>query len=248
MQIHNYRFRPRLIPTLATLLVLPILIGMGQWQSHKADKKEKLQALYDVRESSPPIQIGSQALDVEALHYSKVVARGHYDTAHQILLDNQIYQGKAGYQVITPLQIEGSNVRVLVYRGWVPVGDDRKILPTTEAPSALVEVKGMAHVPSNQYFELGHATDSMGGWQKVWQNLDMKRYQNAVKFPVQPVAILMEASTPASGYVHDWPRPDLKIGVNRGYALQWYAMSFALVVIYLVTNLQKISPEDRSNA
>lgn len=248
MQIHHYRFRPRFIPTVATLLLLPVLINLGLWQSHKADKKQALQALFDAREKNPPIQISGQALDPETLRYSQVVARGHYDTAHQILLDNQIYQGKAGYQVITPLQIEGSDMRVLVYRGWVPVGTDRQVLPLIETPQVLVEVKGMAHVPSNKYFELGHATDSMSQWQKVWQNLDMQRYQSAVNFPVQPVAILMEISTPASGYVHDWPRPDLKIGVNRGYALQWYAMSVALVLIYLVTNLKKITPEDRGNA
>jgi len=248
MQILNYRFRPRFVPTLATLLLLPILINLGLWQSHKADKKQALQALYDAREKSPFIQIGSLQLDPETLQYSKVVARGHYDAAHQILLDNQIYQGKAGYQVITPLQIEGSAMRVLVYRGWVPVGEDRRVLPLLDTPQVLVEVKGMAHVPSNKYFELGHAADSMSQWQKVWQNLDMQKYQSAVKFPVQPVAILMETSVPASGYVQDWPRPDLKIGVNRGYALQWYAMSVALVLIYLVTNLKKIDHGDRSNA
>lgn len=248
MQIRNYRFRPQLYPTLATLLVLPILINLGLWQSHKADKKQAMQALYDARENSPYIQIGSHRVNPETLQYSKVITRGHYDAEHQILLDNQIYQGKAGYQVITPLQIEGSEMRVLVYRGWVPVGADRQVLPVLDTPEGTVEVKGIAHVPSNKYFELGHTADSMSQWQKVWQNLDVQKYQRAVKFPVQPVAVLMESSTPASGYIQDWPRPDLKIGVNRGYAVQWYAMSVALVLIYLVTNVKKITPEDHDNA
>jgi surfeit locus 1 family protein len=39
MQIFNYRFQPKLIPTLATLLLLPLLINLGMWQANKADKK-----------------------------------------------------------------------------------------------------------------------------------------------------------------------------------------------------------------
>ncbi len=248
MQIHQYQFRPRLVPTLATILVLPILIYMGLWQSHKADKKIALQSLYDAREKSPHIQINNKILDAESLKYSKVVARGRYAIAHLIFLDNQIYQGRAGYQVITPLKLEGSDVEVLVYRGWVPVGEDRNVLPAITTTQEQIEVKGIAHVPSNKYYELGHAEESMSQWQKVWQNIDIQRYQRLVKNPVQPVAILMEASTPESGYIQDWPRPDLKVGVNQGYAIQWYAMSFALIVIYLVTNIKKINPEVSGHA
>jgi hypothetical protein len=50
MQTYTYRFRPKLIPTLATLILLPVLINLGLWQSHKADSKQALQDTYDTRE------------------------------------------------------------------------------------------------------------------------------------------------------------------------------------------------------
>ena len=248
MQIRDYRFRPKLIPTIATLLVLPILINLGMWQSGKAEQKQALQEMYDQRGKGPAIQIGSQSLNPETIRYSKVIARGTYEPAYQILLDNQIYQGKAGYQVITPLKIEGGNMHVLVYRGWIPIGNDRRDLPQINTPQGVVEVSGFAHIPSNKFFELGQPEKSITEWQKVWQNLDMNRYQNSVPFAMQPIAILMETSKPESGYVQDWPRPDARIGVNRGYALQWYAMAVALVVIYFVTNIKRITPEERLDA
>ena len=79
--------------------------------------------------------------------------------------------------------------------------------------------------------------------QKVWQNLDIKRYTGAVAFSVQPVMILLDPSSGAGGYVREWPSPDFRIDVNRGYAIQWYLMAIALIVIYIVTNLKRISPQ-----
>ena len=248
MQIHHYRFRPKLIPTIATLLVLPILINLGLWQARKAEHKQALQEIYDKREKQPPIQIGAQLLDPETIQYSRVIARGRYDPTYQVLLDNQIHQGIAGYQVVTPLQIEGSKTRVLVYRGWVPLGKDRRDLPGIDTPQGVMEVSGYAQIPSNKYFELGHTDDTRDAWQKVWQNLDMKRYEKSVPFPIQHVAILLDPASSAGGYVREWTRPDTHIGTNRGYAFQWFGMSVALVVIYIVTNIKKMSSEDQSNA
>ena len=132
MQIFNYRFRPKLIPTLATLLVLPLLINLGLWQSNKADQKQAMQDIYNQRGDSTVVQIGSEPVNLESIRFSRIVARGSFEPAYQILLDNQIYHGQAGYHVITPLHLSGSNMRILVNRGWVPMGEDRNILPDIE--------------------------------------------------------------------------------------------------------------------
>jgi surfeit locus 1 family protein len=246
MQIFNYRFRPKLIPTLVTLLVLPLLINLGLWQSNKADHKQAMQDIYDQRGESAIVQIGTEPVNLESIRFSRVVVRGYFEPAYQVLLDNQIYRGQAGYHVITPLHISGSNMRILVNRGWVPMGADRNVLPVIETPLNEVEVSGYAHDPSGKYLELAHPDDTQGNWQKVWQNLDVKRYKNAVPFSFHSILILLDPASSAGGFVRDWPKPDARIDVNRGYAIQWYLMSIALVVIYLVTNIKKIKPEEIS--
>ena len=248
MQIFNYRFQPRLIPTLATLLLLPLLINLGLWQANKADKKQAMQDIYDQRGQSALVQIGAEPLNLESIRFSRVAARGYYEPAYQILLDNQIYKGQAGYHVITPLHIAGSTMRILVNRGWIPVGADRNNLPVIDTPQSEVEVTGYAHDPSGKYLELAHPDDTQQSWQKVWQNLDIKRYKSAVPFPIHPISMLLDPASSAGGYMRDWPKPDARIDVNRGYAIQWYLMSIALVVIYLVTNIKKIKSEDQLNA
>lgn len=251
-KIYHYRFRPKLLPTLATLMLLPLLISLGQWQANKAASKQRLQQTYDQRGRDAPLILGSTLLGPED-RYSKVQVRGRYEPEYQILLDNQIHQGKAGYQVVTPLQIEDSEMRVLVYRGWVPVGKDRNVLPEVEPPQGLVAISGFADKPSGKYIELGDTgTTSTGtqkreAWQQVWQNLDMRRYEQAVPFPLQTQAVRLDADA-AGGYVRDWTRPSARIEVHRGYAFQWYAMAVMLVLYYVFTQTEKIGTGKSSDA
>jgi surfeit locus 1 family protein len=196
MQIFNYQFKPKLVPTIATLLLLPILLNLGLWQSRKANMKLEKQALYEKRAMDNPVSIGSDLVNMDSLRYARIIARGQYETEFEILLDNQVYLGQAGYDVITPLHISGSAVRILVNRGWVPAGDDRNVLPVIDTPKGEVEVAGIAHDPNVKFFELSKPADiKPGEWQKVWQNLDMKRYTNAANFTLQPAMILLDAAS-----------------------------------------------------
>jgi len=247
MQILNYQFKPRLIPTVATLLILPLLMSLGIWQANKADKKQQMQQAFDQRASEDLMHIGSELVAVESMRYRHIEARGYYEPAYQILIDNQIYKGQAGYHVITPLHISGSDMRILVNRGWVPVGSDRNVLPVIDTPKNEVAVSGFAHDPSGKYLELVHVEHDRNTWQIVWQNLNLDIYKQSVPFALQPVTLLLDSKNSAGGYVRDWPKPSSGMEVNRGYAVQWYLMSIALVIIYIVTNFKKTSAEDQNS-
>jgi len=247
MQIFNYKFQPKLIPTLATLVLLPVMISLGMWQADKAALKQAKLEQFEQREKDAPISISAAPIDIETLRYRRVVVRGFYEPEFQILLDNQIYKGQAGYHVITPLHIAGSDMRILVNRGWVPVGDDRSVLPVIESIQSEVEVTGYIQDFSGKYLELSSSDTVQAGWQKVWQNLDITRYKKLAKFSIQPAILLLDPSSSSGGYVREWPKPDFRIDVNRGYAIQWYLMSIALLVIYLVTNFKKISLQDKTH-
>lgn len=248
MQIFNYQFKPKLIPTLATLLLLPLMINLGMWQSNKADMKQARQQLFDQRERDGFISIGADPLDLESLRYRQVAVRGVYDPKYQVLLDNQVNRGQAGYHVITPLRIAGSAVMILVNRGWVPVGPDRNVLPKIGTPANEVVVTGTLQDITGRYIELARTENLQGGWQPVWQNLDPSRYKKEMPYDLQAAIILLDPENPAGGFIREWPKPNFRIDVNRGYAIQWYLMSIALVIIYLVTNFKKSSPQDPSNA
>jgi surfeit locus 1 family protein len=233
----RYRFRPKLIPTLATLLLLPLLVHLGFWQYGKAQTKLALQRCYDAAEAQPPLPIGTRFPAAEELRYRRVALTGQYEPRYQFLLDNQVQKEVVGYHVITPLHVVGSETRVLVDRGWVPLGRDRSQLPPVDAPAGIVTVSGAVWLPPARVFTLGGQAAG-GGWQTVWENVDLARYRAAVPFPVQAFLVRLDPAA-TGGFVREWPRPDARVATNLGYAFQWFGMAAALVAIYLVVNLKR---------
>jgi surfeit locus 1 family protein len=233
----KYRFRPGLLPTLATLLTVAVCIKLGLWQQHKAQAKQMLQTQLDQRQQEAPVALPDSIVDLEAWRYRRVKVRGSYDTHYQILLDNQVEQDLAGYHVMTPLQLE-NGAHVLVNRGWVMAPADRTSVPQLGTPPGMLEVEGIVWLPPEKYFALGSASGSEK-WQTVWQNMDMKRYAASVPFAVQPFVIRLDATSGAGGFVRNWPKPAERIEMHIGYAYQWFGFAVAFVVIYIVVNLRK---------
>ena len=233
------RFRPGLVPSFAVALLLPLFLYMGYWQLQRAEEKRELQAEYDTRANGPAVQVERQVQRVEALRFYRIVASGHYETDRQILIDNRVHQGRVGYHVITPLRLENSEVRLLVNRGWVAIGEGRERLPVVDAPTGLQQVSGVATVPAEKYFTLREPDPLDRGWQRVWQNMDMARYGAAVPFPVQPVVVLLDPTSGAGGFTREWSRLDAGISVHQGYAFQWFMLAAGLAAIYLFMSLRR---------
>jgi surfeit locus 1 family protein len=239
LRIGRLQLRAGLWPTLATLALLPVMTGLGMWQLDRAGQKLRLQAEYDQRQLEPAVRLVSVLENPDALRFRRVVARGRYEPEHQILIDNRVHQGQAGYHVLTPLRLEDGAVRVLVNRGWVPLGQDRAVLPRIETPRGTVEVTGLAAVPQTKGFHLGGAKPPGEGWQPVWQYLDLDVYRDNVAFPVQPIVILLDPDSASGGFVRHWARLDAGIATHQGYAFQWFSLAAALAAIYILLNTRK---------
>ncbi|MDA8364241.1 MAG: SURF1 family protein [Gammaproteobacteria bacterium] len=240
MPTSRIRFRPGLVPTLATLLLLPTLIALGFWQLDRARAARALQAQIDAHARETAIVIGRKLLRPGELRYSRIIARGYYDARHQFLLDNQVHNGFAGYDVITPMRIAGSDTRILVNRGWIPMGANRTHLPPVATPRGEQVVAGVAMIPDAHYFTLAHPRPISGKWPPVWENLDMRRFRRAVPFPVQPAVVLLDPHSPAGGFVRKWPRYDTGIAMHQSYAGQWFLLAAALLVIYVWVNVKRV--------
>lgn len=235
-----HRFRPRWLPTLAVVALLPLFIAAGVWQLDRAGQKQRLQAEYDARANAAPLALTGEPRAAEDLRFYKVIARGVYEPDYQILIDNRVHRGQAGYYVITPLRIADSATRVLVNRGWVPLGGDRATLPETPAPVGVQEAVGIATVPSEHPFTLGSVEDPRGVWPKLWQHLDLERYRQRVPFTLQPVVILLDPAA-NGGFVRQWARLDAGIATHRGYAFQWFSLAIALLAVYFFVNVRNVS-------
>jgi cytochrome oxidase assembly protein ShyY1 len=170
--------------------------------------------------------------DWAALRYLPVAATGEFVASRQILIDNKVHGGRAGYDVVTPLVLADGRA-VLVDRGWVPQLGSRSQLPDVSPPSGVVTVKGRIELPSSSYLELRRETPSGA----LWQNLDPGRYAAATGMRVLPVVIeAADASPPDDGLLREWPLPDFGAERHRIYMVQWYAFGALALGLWLWFN------------
>lgn len=211
------RFRVALVPTIATVMAIALFVTAGVWQHARMRQKEDLGAQLDAAARNAPVPL-PDAPEWAAWRFRPVIVTGTFDASHQILIDNKVHAGRAGFDVVTPVAMPDGR-SVLVDRGWVAAGESRAQLPAVQPPAGTVEVQGRVNLPTTSYVEL--ARDTVSG--PVWQNLDVKRYAQATGLPVLPIVV--EQTAPigtADTLVREWPAPDLGADRHRIYMVQWF--------------------------
>lgn len=216
-------------------LLLPAFGALGLWQWDKWQEQLFRQAALDARSQAGLRDMPGQPAPAGELRDHHFRLRGEYDAARQILVDNRVYRGQAGYHVLTPLRLAASKQAILVNRGWVPALAEHRQLPAVPPPGGMLSLTGVAVLPGERFFSLAPAP---AGWQSVWQHLDWQRFQRSVDYPLQPVIIQLDAAAPG-GYGRDWPRPDERAERHLGYALQWFGFALASLAIWLYLLLRR---------
>lgn len=240
VRLRELTFKPTLIPSLVTLLLLPLLLYLGLWQLNRADQKETLQQRYQRYRDAPHVSLAEVPLSDPASRYRKVVVQGRYDSRHQILLDNKIENGQPGYHVYTPLKIAGEDQAILVNRGWIPLGSSRQQLPDVTVSDGDTTVQGRLSQPANPGLRLGGSTLTQQNWPWVVQYLDYDQLSQRLGYELMPAVILLDPDAQA-GYRRDWRPHFAGFGParHRGYALQWFSLAVALMVIYGIVNVRR---------
>ena len=90
-------FRPNKLATIMLFLLTLLFFTLGGWQTRRAAEKSVLEELH---RTAPPMTL-EQAIEQES-RFSQISVGGAFDPNRHILLDNQIWQGRAGVYVFTP--------------------------------------------------------------------------------------------------------------------------------------------------
>jgi surfeit locus 1 family protein len=234
----RFSFSPRLVPTLAAMIALALTLYLAIWQQGRAAEKRELQADFTQRSVKPVVVLNSTARDGAALRYRLAIARGEWSLAGQIFLDNKTddINGRAGYHVITPLRLVGTDTFVLVNRGWIARNAGYPAPPSVPAPTGDVEVSGMITLPIARFIELSNASIA----DRVWQNLTIERYRAAMKLDVLPMVLLATATTPNAmqGLQAITEKPDAHVQKHVEYMLTWYSLSATVLALWIGLNLK----------
>lgn len=231
------KFRFRWIPFLAALIAAAIGMMLGQWQTRRAVEKETIGATMAARASAPPLRLQGAPQAIGEVEYRRVAAAGELVDEWTVYLDNRPYKGSPGFYVLTPLRLGGSDMHVLVARGWVRRDmSDRTRLPVLATPGGPVEIEGVARRSLGHVLQLGTAEPMRPG--AIVQNLDIAAFAQAAGINMQPF-IIEQTNDMQDGLVRDWPRPSAGVEKHRGYAFQWYALAATALIFFVVTGFRR---------
>jgi surfeit locus 1 family protein len=239
MRFGSLEFSPGRWATAITLVLFMVLMSLGFWQLDRARQKRVLVDEYNVGASGTVLRLDAGVRSIEGLQYQFADATGRFDVEHQFLLDNRTHDGVAGYEVLTPLILKNAAVGVLVNRGWIPLGNSRQELPPIPVGGGERTVTGRIKQPSPKGFTLGEE-EIRRGWPYRVQRVDIDRLASELGYPLLPLELLLGSNQP-DGYVREW-HPFMAFGPERnvGYAVQWFGLAAALIIIYLAVNLRNV--------
>jgi len=233
-------FKPGIFLTLIFVSMIALFFALGVWQLDRAEEKKVLAKQIEQRLQQPVLTIDNADLEQlkrTDLAHRTIQLKGKFDTREQFFVDNKKYNGRAGYHVITPFEIENTRQRILVNRGWVSSGNSREILPEVKTPAEIITVNGRLSQPVMAKFRPGisQPADALGG---VWLYIDINFFNSLSGVPLVPYVLLLNQETPY-GYVREWPEFKANTEMHFGYALQWFAFSFFSLLAYLAIGIKK---------
>jgi len=229
--------RLRLWPLIATLLLIGAGCALGQWQTRRAEQKEALFQEIEKASAAPLIYLNNTTTDHVFIPFRRLVIEGEFVQDWPLYLDNRPLQGRAGFYVLMPLRVTGTNKFILVARGWqVRNPLERTKLPLLYTPPGQIKLTGMMRDQLDRAMQLGQAEKVKSG--SIIQNLDLGDLTAQTGMQFYPF-IIEQTSEVADGLQRDWPLPSSGAEKHRAYAFQWYALSVMALIFFLVTGFRR---------
>ncbi|MEG9862093.1 MAG: SURF1 family protein [Parvularculales bacterium] len=237
-------FQPMLWPTLMAIPTLAVLVGLGVWQLERLRWKSDLIETVEARVGLAPVSFpGAHTwdnLDVSNWAFRPVVVRGRFDHSKRLYWFAQKAGGSVGFQVITPLRLEGEGGGwVLVDRGFVTQNSRDPKVWTEGEPEGVVKIIGLARAsgvrslfdpPDEPQNGLWFVRDSVA----MGEALDLAT--------VAPLFVDAERGSDSSSGVAPVPEggqtPRHFRNAHLHYALTWFGLAVVLVGIYFVWHWQ----------
>ncbi len=158
--------------------------------------------------------------------------QGTFLNEYNHFLDNQTFNGQAGYALITPFDYEGHIF--LVNRGFVGY-KNRDALPQVDAVTGLVTIEGVI----KQHHKPLLLNDSLQDPVNTRiQFIDEKYFSSLLNQNVND-EIFVQQSGP--GLLQSFPetKPYLSYHRHQGYAVQWLLLAICGVIIWIIASIKR---------
>ena len=237
-------FRPQFWPTVFTVPVLLLCLGLGSWQIQRLFWKLDLIAARQAALAAPPVPVPDTLAEARALEFHHVTDAGVFLNDKEIFLGATSGVGEQGYQVLTPLR-EPTGRIVFINRGFIPSELKDRAKRAAGEIEGPVRVAGLLRLPpaGRPNWFLPDNRPDLNYW--FWVDLPAMAAADGLD-RVAPFYIDAD-KTPNPG---GWP----KGGITRlelrnehlQYAITWFSLAIALIVIYVLYHRRNAGSPDAS--
>ena len=217
------------IPLVTTIIGVCLLICLGTWQLYRLQWKENLIQTFDHRLAQPTQNLDHVLLtQTPIVEFTPVQITGTFLKDFKLKLQGRSHKGQIGYHLIMALR-QTDGVTILVDRGWMPLAQTYETTPSSLTLKGYIRLKSDYNfmTPANQY--------NRGEIYRL-DPLEVARIfnlKNMVPFYMVETGPVLKDVYPSLA------QPVLHLRNNHlQYALIWYTLALALIVIYILFRQQ----------
>ena len=229
-----FRLRPALWPTLFSLPVLAVSLGLGVWQMERREWKRDILDRIAVNQAAPSMTLDELTRDDPLRHeYGRVTVAGTFEHGKEFYLAARSLKNKVGVQVVTPLRTDDGRV-VLFDRGWIPSEAKDRARRAAGQPDGRVELTGIVRRSQTErrQFAPENAPDK-----NVWFRVDVPLMRKMAGAPVDAKLdrfFLDADAAPNAGGLPVGGQTRLDIPNDHlQYAITWFLIALAMAGVYL---------------
>jgi cytochrome oxidase assembly protein ShyY1 len=233
--------QPRWILATAVGLGFAVLfVFLGLWQLERLDEREVRNAAIAARSDEPvrPLAalIADHGSEDSKLAHRRSSVVGVYRADEEFLSVGRVYGDVVGTLVVTPLDLEGGGV-LMVVRGVAPSGVSGPPAVGFEVPRGLVALEGLIG-EGEEPLRIGESDPPTGTIESL-SRVDLTYIDTWVSGDVLPFTLLLDSQSPPSAAEPiRIPPQELSDGSHLGYAIQWFAFA-VIAVVGLVALLRR---------
>ena len=220
------KFNPGKRITIFFVFFAFLFFSLGLWQIERGQAKTNLLDDFEKKILEKPSYINQKSQK-----WDRVYVEGKWDSSKQVLIDNVIRRGIAGYKVLTPLRMKETDQLILVDRGWIKQNTFRDQLPDIKLIQIDEVVSGILEIP-----ELGLVlSDDLVSkeWPKISQTKNLGVIKNEYDENIFPMILLADPTLKNSlEYIKITPTNMTPIK-HYGYSAQWFLMFIVLCFMYV---------------
>ncbi|MFZ5779594.1 MAG: SURF1 family protein [Pseudomonadota bacterium] len=227
------RLRPALWPTLISLPIFVLSMGLGIWQMERREWKREILDRIATNQAAAALSFDELLRGDPLRHeYGRVRVAGTFLHDHEFYLGARSLKNKVGLQVVTPLRTDDGRI-VLFDRGWIPQERKDPASRPQSRPDDRVEITGIVRrTQERRQFAPENVPE-----RNVWFHVDvplMRRMAGGKPDPKLDSFFLEADATPNAGGLPVGGQTRLDIPNDHlQYAITWFLIALALVGVYL---------------